>query len=151
MLDFKKYTNNEMLKSDLKSMTFIIVEDQIEVQLKLESDLKALGFIGKLIFCTSGEEALHILKIVDIDFMFLDWNLRGELTGFEVLKIVRKSKRFAKLPIIMFTVKNEVEFILDAVKEGASDYLLKPWDRSEVRNKIRLTITHEYKKFKTSA
>lgn len=141
----------KMLKSDLKSMTFIIVEDQIGVQLKLESDLKVLGFKGKLIFCTSGEEALRILKTVDIDFMFLDWNLIGELTGFEVLKIIRKNKKFAKLPVIIFSGKNEVEFILDAVKAGASDYLVKPWGRLELRNKIKLTITHELKKYKASA
>ena len=98
-------------------MTFMIVEDQIEVQLQIESDLKALGFSGKLLFSDSGEKTFKLIEQNDIDFILLDWNLKGQLTGLDILKKIRKHKIYAKVPIIMISAKNKVESILDAVKE----------------------------------
>lgn len=127
-------------KKKLKYLNFLIVEDNPAIQLKIEAVLKGLGFQGNFYFRDSAYECLPSLEILKIDFVFLDWNLKGKKTGYDALIEIRKSSRFNKVPIVLFSVKNEVNFLLDAIKAGANDYLVKPWGRTELKRKIELTI-----------
>jgi DNA-binding response OmpR family regulator len=121
------------------SYNFLIVEDEPAIQLKIEADLRALGFRGNFHFRDRAEHLRESLEQLEIDFVFLDWNLKGEMTGLDGLQQVRKIKKFNSLPIIIFSVKNDVNFLLDAIKNGASDFLVKPWEKQELKRKIELT------------
>ena len=61
-------------------------------------------------------------------------------TGFEFLKWVRAQDKYAKLPFLILTTENEQEKILDAISEGASNFLLKPWEEEDLSEKIQLAF-----------
>lgn len=134
--------NAKQMKKKMESghINFLIIEDNISIQLKLEADLRGLGFKGSIYFRDNAEECVKSLEILDIDFVFLDWNLKGNKTGYDALIEIRNAAQFKDLPVVLFSVKNDVNFLLDAIKAGASDYLVKPWERTELIRKIELTI-----------
>jgi len=127
-------------KKKSRYINFLIIEDNLSIQLKLEADLRGLGFKGNFYFRDNAEECMKSLEILDIDFVFLDWNLKGIKTGYDALLEIRNSALLKDLPVVLFSVKNDVNFLLDAIKAGASDYLVKPWERTELIRKIELTI-----------
>jgi two-component system chemotaxis response regulator CheY len=73
----------------------------------------------------NGKDALRFLRKLKIDMVLLDWNM-PEINGLEFLKMVRAQKEFAKLPIIMITSESARYNVIEALKAGATDYLIKP-------------------------
>lgn len=124
----------------IKGMNFLIVEDNPAIQLKIEADLRGLGFRGSFYFKDSAEECFQILESKEIDFVFLDRNLKGTKTGYDALIDTRANSKFNQISVIIFSVKSDVSYLLDAIKAGAKDYLVKPWGRIELERKIELTI-----------
>ncbi len=79
--------------------------------------------------CTDGQSALDILAKEQFDLILLDYKMPG-LNGLDTLKEIRKSQ--VKTPIIIMTAYGITETAIEAMKLGAYDYLLKPFDREEL-------------------
>jgi two-component system chemotaxis response regulator CheY len=73
----------------------------------------------------NGKEALRILGEQRIDLVLLDWNM-PELSGLDFLKRVRGQEAFKNLPIIMITSESARYNVVEALKNGATDYIVKP-------------------------
>jgi two-component system chemotaxis response regulator CheY len=71
-----------------------------------------------------------------ITFIISDWNMPGE-SGFDFLKYVRADPKFKQLPFILLTTVGEEDSVLDAVMNGASNYLLKPWTSADLGEKMK--------------
>ena len=80
-----------------------------------------------------GAEALSELKKADLDLLLLDWDMPPP-DGLAVLKIAR-SQGF-HMPIIMVTAEASKQRVLEAIQAGASDYLIKPFEPSALREKV---------------
>lgn len=74
----------------------------------------------------SGDELLASMNKSDAGCILLDYYMPG-LNGFETLKVLRQ--RGIGLPIIMITAHGDIELAVNVMKEGASDFVEKPWDR----------------------
>jgi two-component system chemotaxis response regulator CheY len=72
-----------------------------------------------------GEEALQKLRLKKIHLVLLDWNM-PKLLGLDFLKIVRKMEDYKDLPIIMVTSESAKYNVIEALKNGATDYIVKP-------------------------
>ena len=72
-----------------------------------------------------GAEALNLLKSQPIDLVLLDWNM-PKLSGLDFLKMVRSMEKYANLPIIMVTSESAKYNVIEALKAGATDYIIKP-------------------------
>ena len=83
----------------------------------------------QLKFVTNGLEALDLLKNFTPDLMLLDIKM-PKLHGMEILKQVKKLK--PKLPVIIVTGYQSVEMAQEALKNGAADYIPKPFDSTEI-------------------
>lgn len=79
--------------------------------------------------CTDGQSAIDILAKEPFDLIFLDYKMPG-LSGLETLKQIKKSQ--VKTPIIIMTAYGTTETAIEAMKLGAYDYLLKPFEREEL-------------------
>ena len=79
--------------------------------------------------CNDGRRAIELLEKEQFDLILLDYKMPG-LSGLETLKEVRKSQ--IKTPIIIMTAYGTTETAIEAMKLGAYDYLLKPFDREEL-------------------
>lgn len=112
--------------------TILIVDDDLSICEFLNSALHSFGYLS--IKAHTGEEAIQKLD-QQVDLVLLDLNL-PILSGYEVLKFIRSSKKFKHLPVIMITGDSDRESRLDAVRFGANDFIGKPIDLVELQVRI---------------
>jgi len=105
-----------------KKYTVLLVEDdEMLLQMYTEKFTKS-GYTVKS--ATNGENALEVLKDASPNIMLLDI-VMPKMDGFQLLKNLRKDKKYAKVPIIMLTNLGQVEDIRQGEKLGANDYFVK--------------------------
>ena len=80
-------------------------------------------------FTTNGLEALELLKTLSPNLMLLDIKM-PKLHGMEILKQIKALK--PALPVIIVTGYQSVEMAQEALKNGAADYIPKPFDSKEI-------------------
>lgn len=112
--------NDNLKKDDM----ILIVDDDKTVRDFLQKYLNQKGF-AHVISVGSGEEAIKKIETEGIKLVFLDVKMPG-LTGIEVLRQIKKIKK--DVGVIMITGYPEEEVTQEAIKEGAYDYIIKPFD-----------------------
>ncbi|MBM4287034.1 MAG: sigma-54-dependent Fis family transcriptional regulator [Deltaproteobacteria bacterium] len=80
--------------------------------------------------CSSGQAALEIIAGEEFDLILLDYKMPG-LNGLDTLKEVRRLQ--VKTPVIIMTAYGTTDTAIEAMRLGAYDYLLKPFDREELQ------------------
>jgi two-component system chemotaxis response regulator CheY len=99
--------------------------------------LKQLGFVQtNLIDAEDGQSALKKLGDESADLVISDWNM-PKMTGIEFLKAVRSDGGLKELPFLMVTSEADKEKIMEAVKEGVSQYIVKPFNAKQLEEKIK--------------
>ncbi len=83
----------------------------------------------------NGKEALFQLERQSVNLVLLDWNM-PELSGLDFLKQVRAMEKYKTLPIIMVTSEAARYNVIEALKNGATDYIIKPVNEKSFREKI---------------
>jgi two-component system chemotaxis response regulator CheY len=83
----------------------------------------------------NGQEALHQLVNHKIDLVLLDWNM-PQLSGIDFLKTIRDKDEYKTLPVIMVTSEAARYNVIEALKCGATDYIIKPINEKNFREKI---------------
>jgi two-component system chemotaxis response regulator CheY len=73
----------------------------------------------------NGADALRLLQSHTVHLVLLDWNM-PELSGIDFLKKVRSIDTYKELPIIMVTSEAAKYNVIEALKNGATDYVIKP-------------------------
>jgi diguanylate cyclase (GGDEF)-like protein len=117
--------------------TILIVDDEQVSRYTVEILLAAEGY--NLVFAENGEDALQKAGELVPDLMLLDVMMPG-MDGFEVCQRLRDNKRLAELPIVMVTALDDRDSRLRGIQVGADDFMSKPYDRAELRARVR-TIT----------
>ncbi|SFR97020.1 two-component system, OmpR family, KDP operon response regulator KdpE [Granulicella pectinivorans] len=122
------------LKNERKSKV-LVIEDDAGIRESLFATLGALGFaVGE---ASNGEEGLTRLRMVDYDAVLLDINMPG-MGGKETCR--RIFQNYPQLPIIMLTVRNEEQDIVEALDAGACDYVTKPFQMGELTARLRAAM-----------
>jgi two-component system chemotaxis response regulator CheY len=85
---------------------------------------------------SNGKDALKSLIENKISIVFLDWNM-PEMDGLEFLKAVRKTPSYESLPIIMVTSESAKYNVIEALENGATDYIIKPVHENIFREKVQ--------------
>lgn len=123
-------------KVDLTNIQVFHLEDMKPIQEQMLVDLKSIGLTKAPYQAETMQMALKICKEKsDIDLIISDWNLPDK-TGMDFLKTLRASKKFQRTPFLMCTTVEEVENIINAINEGANEYIVKPWNTKELQSKI---------------
>jgi DNA-binding NtrC family response regulator len=110
----------------------LIVEDEARMRRLLELHLAEQGFTTHS--AENGETGLKVLQQETIDLIVTDFRLPG-MNGLEFLQAVKRIN--ASLPVVMMTAYGSVEAAVEAMKAGASDYVLKPFSLEEMSLVIR--------------
>ena len=105
----------------------LIIDDELIMRESLAGWLERDGYIIET--GGSGEEAIEILKEKKFDILLLDIKMEG-MSGLEVLKKVKESD--PDLAVIMITAYGSISTAIEALKNGAHEYLLKPFDPNEL-------------------
>jgi DNA-binding NtrC family response regulator len=119
-------------KKPLTSPRILIVDDDASQRSLLDSFLTSQGI--ETVTADSGGRALQILKTETINMMISDVRMPG-LTGLETLRLARKDH--ADLPILLVTAYTDIRDAVDAIRDGAVDYLAKPIDLDELVAAVR--------------
>lgn len=101
----------------------LIVDDD---KINLSAAKNALSGSYKITAVTSGGQALNFLQNNTCDLILLDINM-PEMDGFEVMAKIRENPRLADIPIIFLTADNDPEIESRCLKEGAMDFITKPF------------------------
>lgn len=123
-----------------KNTTRILILDDMSTMRKIVmKTLKDLGFVD-IQEAVDGAQGWAVLEksVPPIELIISDWNMPN-CTGLELLKKVRADGRFAKVPFILLTAESEASQVLDAVKSGVSNYIVKPFTVNGVKEKLEQT------------
>lgn len=113
----------------------LVVENDAGIRQSLFETLGALGFmVGE---ADNGEEALVRLRMVTYDAVLLDINMPG-MGGMETCRKIFQA--YPRLPVIMLTVRDDEEDIVEALDAGAHDYITKPFQIRELTARLRAAI-----------
>jgi DNA-binding NtrC family response regulator len=108
--------------------TILIIEDEAKMRRLLELNLGDDGF--KTVSAADAESGLKLLAAEPVDLVITDLKLPG-MSGLELLQAVKRQN--AALPVVVMTAFGSVETAVEAMKAGASDYVLKPFSLTEMR------------------
>jgi DNA-binding response OmpR family regulator len=99
----------------------LIIDDEAAVRKTLARILRQAGF--EVTTAENGEQGLSFLEGAGFDLVYMDLRMPG-LAGLDALNLVHS--RRPSLPVILFTAQPDVNSAVEALRRGASDYLLKP-------------------------
>jgi len=117
--------------------TVLIVDDEPLGRDSLEALLLTQGY--NLAFAADGKEALAQAKELVPDVILLDV-MMPDMDGFEVCRHLRNDPVLADVPVILVTALDDRDSRLQGIEAGADDFITKPFDRTELRTRVR-TIT----------
>ncbi|EIW00478.1 diguanylate cyclase (GGDEF) domain-containing protein [Thermoanaerobacter siderophilus SR4] len=117
----------------MKGRNILIVDDNKLTRKILKDILENAGY--GVLEAKDGEEALQIYKNKLPDMVILDIVMPG-MTGFDLLRILRKEEENLMLPIILLTSQDNFEEKIKGLELGADDYLVKPFNDKELLFKV---------------
>ena len=112
----------------------LVVEDDNDINRILKRYLEREHY--EVVSAFSGTEAKLLLSMGSFDLILLDLMLPG-ITGEELIKEVRKN---TQTPILVISAKSALEDKVDALKNGADDYMTKPFERDEVLARVEAIL-----------
>jgi len=117
------------------NMKILVVDDFPTMRRIVKTLMRQNGF-SDFTEAEDGAQALEILrKTPEIEFVISDWNMPN-MTGIELLKSVRADPKLKHLPFLMVTAEAEKENIIEAVKSGVSNYVVKPFTGQTLGEKL---------------
>lgn len=130
--------------------TILIVDDNKSVltslEMLLESDFERIET------ASNPNQILTVLDSRQVDLIILDMNFcAGVNTGNEGLFWLRRILEITPdMPVIMLTAYGDVDLAVKALKDGAADFILKPWDNDVLLEKVRTAYTASFKQRRKS-
>jgi DNA-binding NtrC family response regulator len=116
----------------------LIIDDEMIMRESLAGWLKRDGH--DVVSAASGEDAMQILKNSRFDILLVDIKMEG-MSGLDVLRLVKESD--PDVAVVMITAYGSISTAVEAMKKGAYDYLLKPFDPDALGVLIDKIILHQ--------
>jgi two-component system chemotaxis response regulator CheY len=117
-------------------MRALVIDDSRAVRRIIGNIMKGLGY--DTIQAGNGLEGLSQLEAHGLqDIVLVDWNM-PEMNGLEFIKAVRAIPAYGDMPIMMITTETEMENISQAFLAGVNEYVMKPFDKDMILEKLQL-------------
>ncbi len=120
-----------MPPADIK---ILVVDDMSTMRRIVKSILNQLGFTN-IEEAENGKQALAKLKAEKFDFVVTDWNM-PEMDGLELVKAIRSDDELKNIPVLMVTAEGKKESVIEALKAGVNNYIVKPFTPEVLKEKI---------------
>ena len=112
----------------------LVVDDAATMRRILKGLLHELGF-KNMREAENGSTAIEELRRKKADLVVSDWNM-PVMNGLEMLKAIRADEGLKSVPVLMVTAEAQKENILEAVKAGVNNYVVKPFNAKTLEEKL---------------
>ncbi len=116
------------------NMRVLVVDDFSTMRRIIKNILRQLGF-NNVVEADDGTTAWEVLNKDKIEFIISDWNM-PQMTGIELLRKVRASEDYGRLPFLMVTAEAQQANIIEAAQAGVSNYIVKPFTAETMKQQI---------------
>lgn len=124
----------------MANLKFLIVDDSPTMRRIVTNTLKRLGY-RDIEDADNGSSAMDKLKTIPgINFVITDWNM-PVMDGLQLVTTIRSTPEYSKLPILMVTTRSVKEDIIDAMKAGVNNYVVKPFTPETMKAKIETILS----------
>ena len=124
-----------------KKNTILVIEDDVAIRKLLRITLEGKGY--KLVECDNGQEGGRLAASIKPELILLDLGL-PDMDGKDVLSSIRE---WSQIPVIVCTVRNEDDEVVQALERGADDYITKPFNpdvlMARIHANLRKAVTQE--------
>ena len=117
--------------ADLK---ILAVDDSPTMRRIILNTLKRAGFTNVL-EANDGKDALAKMSVENVNFVITDWNM-PEMDGLTFVTTLRGMDEYKALPILMVTTRSVKDDIIEAMKAGVNNYIVKPFTPETLKEKI---------------
>jgi two-component system, chemotaxis family, chemotaxis protein CheY len=124
----------DVMRSEYKNLRVLVADDDRNIVNLLCRLLRELGF-GTIESADSGISAAQKLEEAGFDLIIADWMMEP-MSGIELIERLRTDERWASLPFIMVTGKNDQQGVETAKTAGVSGYLLKPFRIADLQKQV---------------
>lgn len=120
-------------------MNILIVDDS-KLNVKIAYDaLEEHSIQAEISMCYTGEEAIDFIEKNQVDIVLLDIIMPG-ISGMDVLKIMNMKNYIDRTKVIMLTNVDDLQVLRDCFELGATDYLRKPFEKSELAARVKSVL-----------
>jgi len=119
-------------------MKVLIVDDFATMRKIVRNVLRQIN-IENVIEAENGKHALGMLDKEAFDLIISDW-IMPEMTGIDFLKACKEDEEKKRIPFIMVTAEAQKESVLEAIKAGVDNYIVKPFTPDKLREVIGKTM-----------
>ncbi|MDY6824206.1 MAG: chemotaxis response regulator CheY [Thermodesulfobacteriota bacterium] len=116
------------------SLKILVVDDFSTMRRIVKNILKQLGFTN-ITEADDGTTAWEELQKNKFDLIISDWNM-PKMTGLDLLKKVREDDQLKDIPFLMVTAEAQKQNVVEAVKAGVTNYIVKPFTAEGVTEKL---------------
>jgi two-component system chemotaxis response regulator CheY len=118
----------------------LVIDDSRPMRMILGKLLKELGF--EVTEAGDGKQALERLSPPP-DLALVDWNM-PVMNGLEFVQAVRADHQYDHVPLMMVTTETDMERVAAAIDAGANEYVMKPFTKDIILDKLRLLGMTQY-------
>ena len=121
-----------------KEAKILIVDDIEDNRYTLERSLKKDGY-ENIALAECGKDALNLVNESKFDLILLDL-MMPDISGLDVLKQLKGNPAQRNIPVIMVTASDEVDTAAECIKNGADDFVTKPFNRTLLRARVDASL-----------
>jgi len=114
----------------------LVVDDSIIMRNIVKNTFATMKIPFECFEADNGKAALRVLESNSVTIVFLDWNMPG-MDGMDFLKTVRAIPQYKDLPIVMVTSERGKFSVIEALQNGATDYIVKPVQEKIFKEKVQ--------------
>ena len=119
-------------------MRILVVDDFLTMRRVVRGLLREMGF-DDIVEAANGAEALEQLREHGADVVITDIDM-PTMSGFELLSAIKKDERLRHVVVLMVTAEARKDEIVRCAHEGAADYVVKPFTRASLEERLRRTV-----------
>lgn len=112
----------------------LVVDDFPTMRRIVKNLLKQIGF-EHIDEAENGQQALEKLKVGGYGLVITDWNM-PVMEGIDLLRNIRKTEGIKDIPVLMVTAEAEKEKVIEAIKAGVDNYIVKPFTAEVLKEKL---------------